>query len=503
MRLIHPRPALFSGLLLLSTVATTQAQAPASVSPAPAAPAPSIAPISPRQVQIGDSVRIPLVVNDLPVGTIVEYRFSGLPATAKADNGTIRWRPVRADANASYTIGIHALVNGNEVARSSADITVADAHRPPVIRQPTDRVIPPGDSLSLPLEASDPDGDVLSIAVTNVTDVSLPPRFDRQTSTFSWQAPRGPTNRVYLWRVTVNDGDGGTASTEFHVSVKSQNVAPVCSPLRTYKREEGEQVEIVLDADDANGDSLVYQPLQMLPNGALKGGVYHWSIPYSFVSPTRQDSTVRFEWRATDPSYASTSANCFALISVFRSIADGPFRAKQQLHRQLLTDVRAQVDNYSTKERATRDSLSAATTKKRMVKRASLVSALVGGLLQIAKSEETRRIAAAISATLTVGLGGWETTIEDGGPLATRAETLTRERTTLQRALAKFLRKHGESVSREALLGPSYESDYQELFDMLLVTDRPTGASGSGWQAATQLGYLGPIAIPARLRVAR
>jgi hypothetical protein len=443
-----------------------RAQAPTQAG-VPAAAAPSLAPIGARQVQIGDSVRVPLIVNDLPVGTVVDFRLDRMPATAKLESGVIRWRPLRADANATYTIGIHALVNGNEVARGSADLTVLDAHRPPIIRQPTDRVIPPGDTLILPLEASDPDGDVLSVAATNLTDPSLPPRYDRQTGALVWQAPRGTVNRVNQWRVTVNDGDGGTATTELHVSVKAQNVAPVCAPLRTYKRDEGDSVAIALDADDANDDSLTFKPLATLPNGAHRGALYQWNIPYGFVSAARQDSTVRFEWRASDPSGTSTSSNCFALITVFRSIAEEPFRVKQQAHRQLLTDVRAQLANSVVRERLTRDSLSTATNKKKMVKRASLVSALVGGLLQIAKSEDTRRIAAGISATFTVGLGGWESTLEDGEPLSKRAETIAQERVQLQRALNRFIRRYGESVSREALLGASYDSDYQELFDMV------------------------------------
>jgi hypothetical protein len=472
----------------LATLATPplslRGQAPTQAG-APVVATPTLAPIASRQVQIGDSVRIPLVVNDLPVGTVVDFRLDRMPATARLESGVIRWRPLRADANATYTIGIHALVNGSEVARGSADLIVADAHRPPIIRQPTDRVIPPGDTLVLPVEASDPDGDVLSVAATNLTDPSNPPRYDRQAGTLVWQAPRGMVNRVNQWRVTVNDGDGGTATTELHVSVKAQNVAPVCAPLRTYKRDEGEAVEVALDADDANDDSLNYRPLLTLPNGTLKGATYQWSIPYGFVSPARQDSTVRFEWRASDPSGAATSNNCFALITVFRSIAEEPFRVKQQAHRQLLTDIRAQLSNAAIREKATRDSLATASSKKRMVKRASLVSALVGGLLQIAKSEDTRRIAAGISATFTVGLGGWEATLEDGEPLSKRAETIAQERVQLQRVLNRFVRRYGESVSREALLGASYESDYQDLFDMLTGPGRQSSMTSIMLQPLT------------------
>lgn len=460
------RPVFFIPIFALIVSHVGFAQAPAQ-SGTPLASVPSVAAIPARVVQIGDSVRIPLIVNDLPVGTVVDFRLDRLPATAKLESGVIRWRPLRADADATYTIGIHALVNGNEVARGSADISVVEAHRPPIIRQPTDRVIPPGDTLVLPVEASDPDGDVLSVAATNLTDPSQPPRYDRQTGNLVWVAPRGTVNRVNQWRITVNDGDGGTATTELHVSVRAQNVAPVCAPLRTYKRDEGESVDIALDADDANGDSLTYHPLETLPNAVLKGSAYQWGIPYGFVSQTRQDSTVRFEWRATDPSGASTSNNCFALVTVFRSIAEEPFRIKQQAHRQLLSDVRAQIAASTAREKATRDSLSTVTSKKRMIKRASLVSALVGGLLQIAKSEDTRRIAAGISATFTVGLGGWEATLDDGDPLAKRAEAIAQERSQVQRALNRFIRRYGETVSREALLGSTYESDYQELFDLL------------------------------------
>ena len=476
MRSSHTLSFLSGFALLATSTFPLVAQAPVQAG-APVVATPTLAPIAARQVQIGDSVRIPLIVNDLPVGTVIDYRLDRLPTSAKLDGGVIRWRPLRSDANATYSIGIHAMVNGNEVARGSVDVSVVDAHRPPIIRQPADRVIPPGDTLVLPIEASDPDGDVLTVAAMNLTDPSAPPRYDRQTGTLVWQAPRGTTNRVNQWRIIVNDGDGGIATSELHVSVKAQNVAPVCAPLRTYKRDEGDAVEVALDADDANDDSLAYRPLLTLPNGTLKGATYQWSIPYGFVSPARQDSTVRFEWRATDPSGAATSNNCFALITVFRSIAEEPFRVKQQAHRQLLVDVRAQLANASVREKATRDSLATASSKKRMVKRASLVSALVGGLLQIAKSEDTRRIAAGISATFTVGLGGWETTLEDGEPLSKRAETIGQERIQLQRVLNRFVRRYGESVSREALLGASYESDYQDLFDMLTGPGRSSASS--------------------------
>jgi hypothetical protein len=448
-----------------------------STEPVSRVAAPSLAAIPPRQVQIGDSVRIPLVVDDLPPGTAIEMRLEGAPASARIDGGAIRWRPVRADAGATYHVVVHVLSGGAEIARGAAQLSVADAHRAPVIRQPADRVLPPGDSLTMPLEAVDPDGDALSVAVTNLTDFTLPPRYDARTGTLSWQAPRGTANRLYLWRITVSDGDGGSTTAEMHVAVRSQNVAPACGPMRTYKRDEGESVEIALDADDANGDSLAYQPLATLPNGALRGSTYQWSIPYNFVLPSRADSTVRFEWRATDPSQASTNGNCFALVTVFRSIADAPFRARQAQHRQLVADVRSELENYTVRERATRDSLNAITSKKRSVKRASLLSALVGGLLQIAKSEDTRRIAAGVSATVTVGLSGWESTLEDGAPLANRAEAVAQQRATLQRALSRFLRKYGETVSRESLLGAAYEGDHLELFDLLASTGRVgTGA---------------------------
>jgi hypothetical protein len=455
--------------------ASAHAQPAASTSPAERAvraSSPSLAPIAARSAQVGDSVRIPVVVDDVPPGAVVELRMDGAPAGARLDAGVIRWRPLRTDAGSSYAIVVRAMIGGAEAARGTAQVSVTDAHRMPVLRRPADRVVPAGDSLSIPLDVGDPDGDELTIAVTNVSDVALPPRYDARTRTLEWQAPRSMANRTFLWRVTASDGDGGSASTELHVSVRSQNVAPVCGPLRTFRRDEGERVEIPLDAEDANGDSLSYQPLITLPNAVVRGAVYDWSIPFGFVLPTRQDSTVRLEWKATDPARASTTSSCVALVTVFRSIAEGPFRARQAQHRQLLADVRSELTNFATRERATRDSLAATSTKRRAVKRASLVSALVGGLLQIARSEETRRIAAGVSATLTVGLSGWESTIEEAGPLSNRAEAIAQQRVTLARALSRFLRRYGETVSRDSLLGPTYDADHLELFDLLAATGR-------------------------------
>lgn len=466
--------------LIVVAVLCSAADRVASAQETRVAPPASFATITPLRVQVGDSVRIPLVVNDVPPGTPVEFRLERQPASARVDNGVLRWRPLRGDGGSSLSIGIRAVVGAAEIAHTAVAIVVEAAHRPPVVRQPADRVVPPGDSLSFVIDASDPDGDQLSYAIANLTDPALTPRIDPHTGAIGWGAPHGPANRVYLWRVTVSDGDGGIASIDFRVAVRAQNVAPVCGPMRTYKRDEGETVEIALDADDANGDSLVYQPLMTLPNGTLRGSTYQWNIPYAFVSLARQDSTVRFEWRATDPSATSSATNCLALITVIRSIPEAPFRARQQQHRQLVADVRSELVALASREGATRDSLAATAARKRTVKRASLVSALLGGLLQIARSEDTRRVAAGISATLTVGFAGWESTLDDGAPLSARAETIAQQRTTLQRALARFLRKYGETVTRDALLGSAYEADHLELYDLLAAAGRVSSVVGAG-----------------------
>src|SRR5712671_5993691 len=95
-------PALGSAAQATTSSATPQSS-PASA-PVPSVATPSLAPVPSKQVQIGDSVRIPLVVNDVPVGTVVEFRLDRAPATARVENGVFRWRPLRADANATYNI---------------------------------------------------------------------------------------------------------------------------------------------------------------------------------------------------------------------------------------------------------------------------------------------------------------------------------------------------------------------------------------------------------------
>ena len=87
MRPYHPLFVITAALLALPSL-SVEAQLPAQ-SGAPVPALPTNAAIAARQVQIGDSVRIPLIVNDLPVGTVVDFRLDRLPATAKLVNGVL------------------------------------------------------------------------------------------------------------------------------------------------------------------------------------------------------------------------------------------------------------------------------------------------------------------------------------------------------------------------------------------------------------------------------
>src|SRR3981189_2923313 len=113
MRVSHLNSVVVGCALLVTVSDTPLAQVPAGQpvgAPLSTATTPTFAPLAARQVQIGDSVRIPLVVNDLPIGSVVEFRLERQPATAKVENGILRWRPLRADANTTYDVGVHALV---------------------------------------------------------------------------------------------------------------------------------------------------------------------------------------------------------------------------------------------------------------------------------------------------------------------------------------------------------------------------------------------------------
>ncbi len=145
--------------------------------------------------------------------------------------------------------GEHTVVVSAEDAfgkESLADVkvTVRNVNRAPVfIKEPEDIIAMEGDLITLDYEATDSDGDEF--------DTTFSEPFN---SKGTWQTEIGDAG-TYNSFVAVSDGEF-TAKKEFSVVVQLVNTAPVIKQIPDIYVNEGDTVEINVDATDREGDRL-------------------------------------------------------------------------------------------------------------------------------------------------------------------------------------------------------------------------------------------------------
>lgn len=174
-----------------------------------------------------------------------------------------------------------------------------------------DRTDGEGASISLQVDASDPNGDAMSFSATG-----LPPGLSINSSTglisgtIDYEAS---ADSPYNVRITVSDGKPGTdPSEDFSWSVTNTNRAPaITNPPEDQTSLENEVVSLEIQASDPDGDNLIFSAVNLPPGltidstGLINGTITYEAAagsPYS-VQVTVRDSgspqledTVSFAW---------------------------------------------------------------------------------------------------------------------------------------------------------------------------------------------------------------
>ena len=184
---------------------------------------------------------------------------------------------------------------------------VQRVQRAPIVRVSSTQVLA-GSMLDILVGATDPDGDSLSDAVTEIMSGSSSASID-STGRFRWRAPVkvSTMGKPYVFRVEVSDGvDMSTAI--FAVSASGQNMRPECpATIANVTATEGSPVVLPMSGTDPNGDTLRYRAERDLTNGRLDSTGYRWEIPNGTVDNEVNERTVDFQWRAIDVHDAARS----------------------------------------------------------------------------------------------------------------------------------------------------------------------------------------------------
>ena len=271
----------------------------------------------------GDSVTLTLTGSD-PDGDGITWTASGLPPGLAIDtggnvSGTIDYS---AAPSSPFSVVFTATDDGTPSESGAVVVSwsVSDTNRPPVLSDPGPAFSAEGDTVSLSIAGSDPDGDGLTWTASG-----LPPglAIDQGSGVVSGTidfsaAPGSP------YSVTVTATDDGTpveeASVGFQWAVSNTNRAPVVTSPGDQVGSEGDPVSVTVAGSDPDGDTITWSAaglpdgLSIEPaTGAISGAIGYdaaASSPFTVVvtatdngAPLQSDS-VSFAWVVADTNRA-------------------------------------------------------------------------------------------------------------------------------------------------------------------------------------------------------
>ncbi|MCF7798230.1 MAG: cadherin-like domain-containing protein [Lentisphaeria bacterium] len=137
---------------------------------------------------------------------------------------------------------------------------------PPVLAEIADQVLTEDTPDTLTVNATDVDSDPVTFSISggNAETVSASVRND---SIFFTPAADFNTGTPITFTVIASDGNGGSDTTTFDVTVLAVNDEPVIASLDDQEGEEGSLLEFVVSATDVDGDDLTWTA-QNLPSGS-------------------------------------------------------------------------------------------------------------------------------------------------------------------------------------------------------------------------------------------
>ena len=223
--------------------------------------APSLAGINNQNSAEGDAVSVQASGSDPDAGDSLTYSASGLPPgigihqQSGLISGTLGF-----DASGNRTVTV-TVSDGEASAQTQFLWSVSNTNRAPNLQGQPNRSGAEGAGVSFQVVASDPDGDSVNFTAQNLPPgISIHPSTGLISGTLAF-------NAAGTWSCTVRASDGELASAAgFQWTVSNTNRTPVVHHPGNQSSIEGQQIDLVVTASDADGDSLRFSA-QNLPEG--------------------------------------------------------------------------------------------------------------------------------------------------------------------------------------------------------------------------------------------
>jgi hypothetical protein len=266
-----------------------------------------------------DAVSLQISANS-GFGFPLTYSALGLPtglsmsASTGLISGTIALTAAEDVAGGLYTTTVTAADTHGHSGAATFNWTVADLHQTPTLSNPGSQTNAEGNVVSLQLQATSPSDASLTYRASGLpAGLFIDPFNGLISGTIDYSAAKIGGGH-YSTLVSVNDGNGGTASQTFSWTVTDTNRPPWLAYPGFQTNKVGDTVSLQLSAGDPDGQTLTYSatglPAGLNVNGTtglISGSITAAAGTYS-VTATVSDGSLStsqtFSWQVTSSSPA-------------------------------------------------------------------------------------------------------------------------------------------------------------------------------------------------------
>ena len=286
------------------------------------------------QDRLFDNTLTPLLETD----PTVTYQVSGLPTGSTFDpvSAQFQWKPTFTQAG-TYNVTFTATDNGDPTPLTpnplpltssvTVPITVLNTNRPPVLLDIVNQVVNRGQVLTLPVQATDADGNPLQLVATGDIIGDVPqalPRFvtfvdnGDGTGLFTFQPGFGDRGNYTLNLFAMDNGDGGGAATilksteTFVVQANSPSEPPVLQYIGDKVAIVGQSLQFTVRATDLDQDPLTFSATPLPPGMTITPGPSYGTAVIAWTPTSEQLGAYTLTIRATDNGNNGAGAPAFS-----------------------------------------------------------------------------------------------------------------------------------------------------------------------------------------------
>jgi hypothetical protein len=213
---------------------------------------------------------------DLPKNFLLFTLEANAPegASINPTNGLFSWQPSEAQGPSTNQITVRVTDNGIPPlsATQSFAVVVLESNRPPVLLAISDQSLFAGETLSLLMQASDPDLPTNQLTFTFL-NAPAGATIETNSGAFNWSPTDLQANSTNSITIVVQDDGVPTlsATQTFNVIVLESNHPPVLSPIVDQVVYPGELVEVTFFATDLD---LTFHELSFAISNAPPGALF-------------------------------------------------------------------------------------------------------------------------------------------------------------------------------------------------------------------------------------